>query len=527
MNGKIADSSDAWYYKTPIDCDGNLMEPFVDSDLFYKGTDKSGATQTAYSKDYESLEELADYCDDNISANGSYYYSKQNFASSLRWINVEVYRVDPLTRENISKDGSRLSSGKEVEPVYSKSFGCNGGYTNPFYLKDFGISYKAGEMYRIVFNIDEYCKFGNIKGDFENQLPVASATSSIMFLCTSQDEQKTDDESSIFRSNDYTPLQWVTPPLPGKEAKIEIVNGSADRRDYMKRRIFDVYYQWFAVDPQTGEETQFAGITGKNEQEILDDMELKTVENYEFHKLRLDEATNSDGVSIRNDFLNTVNPDDKNTYDSNGLPHSPEKWNCGMVHAYTDRTISDLEDNKALSKNNYLYSASDTCYIPEEYKGYDIYVKAIVINNFWPKNFDHKQTFTSHKSLTEVTDDKLTFDVTKATITTTTKPVTTTTTTTSNVTTTTTTTPVTTTETIVLGDVDGNNSVDASDASAVLAAYAAAQTGNVSQLSEEQINAADVDGNGCVDASDASTILSYYAYCQTGGDKSFVDFIKS
>ena len=450
VDGKIIGSSDTWYYKTPLDYDGKEIDTFVDTDVLFKGNTDTGYN-TAYSKDCHSLEyaaykfryneELTRYTgDDRFSkehnnmndqvaaaafdkvlnaaqkTNNYIYGVKQNYASCLRWVNVEVYRVDPLTRENVNSDGTRLSNSQNAEPVYSNSFGSKSGYANPFYLKDFGINYKAGEMYRVVFNVDEYCKFGNIKGDFEKQLPVASATSSILFLCASQDEQTDEDSSSIFNTSDYTPLQWIDPPLPDNVAKVEIVNGSADRRDYLGRRLFDVYYQWFAVDPQTGNETQFAGITGNNSEEIFDDTTLKGAANYQFHLLKLDDTTDSDGVlhkGVRNDFLNTVKPSDTNTYDSNGLPHDPKEWTSEMVHAYTDRTISDLEDNKALSNNSYLYSATDTCYIPKEYKGYDIYVKAIVINNFWPKNYDHKQTFTSHKYLSEVSDDKLMFDVTK------------------------------------------------------------------------------------------------------------------
>ena len=128
-------------------------------------------------------------------------------------------------------------------------------------------------------------------------------------------------------------------------------------------------------------------------------------------------------------------------------------------------------------------------------------------------------------SITETTTSDTT-TTTKA-ATTTTKPATTTTT----KATTTTTKPVTTTqpvitETVMLGDVDRNNNVDASDASAVLAIYASVQTGDKSALTDEIKKTADVDGNGVVDASDASTILAYYAYRQTGGGKSFDVYIK-
>lgn len=119
------------------------------------------------------------------------------------------------------------------------------------------------------------------------------------------------------------------------------------------------------------------------------------------------------------------------------------------------------------------------------------------------------------------TTAKTTTTTTKAT--TTAKPVTTTTTTTTKPVTT----PAVTTQTIMLGDVDESGIIDAADASTVLAAYAAVQTGSKSPLTEAQQKTADVDENGTVDASDASSILAFYAYKQTGGKDDFVSFIKA
>lgn len=76
---------------------------------------------------------------------------------------------------------------------------------------------------------------------------------------------------------------------------------------------------------------------------------------------------------------------------------------------------------------------------------------------------------------------------------------------------------VKTSKALSVGDIDGNGIIDASDASSVLAAYAAVQSGGKSELDEKQLKAADVDGNDVVDASDASSILAYYSFVQTGG----------
>lgn len=66
------------------------------------------------------------------------------------------------------------------------------------------------------------------------------------------------------------------------------------------------------------------------------------------------------------------------------------------------------------------------------------------------------------------------------------------------------------------GDIDLNDSVDSSDASAVLAEYSAVQTGGGSKFTSSQKEAADVNNDGVVDSSDASEILRYYAEISTG-----------
>ncbi len=69
---------------------------------------------------------------------------------------------------------------------------------------------------------------------------------------------------------------------------------------------------------------------------------------------------------------------------------------------------------------------------------------------------------------------------------------------------------------ITKGDFDLNNSVDASDASAVLAEYSAVQTGAEPSVGNLLLVAADVNEDGKLDSSDASMILEYYAAVSTG-----------
>lgn len=66
------------------------------------------------------------------------------------------------------------------------------------------------------------------------------------------------------------------------------------------------------------------------------------------------------------------------------------------------------------------------------------------------------------------------------------------------------------------GDADCNGSVDSSDASAVLAYYAAVSTGSKPDMTYSQLYGCDFNEDNIIDASDASGILNYYAMKSTG-----------
>ncbi|MDE6501972.1 MAG: hypothetical protein K2L10_07810 [Ruminococcus sp.] len=69
----------------------------------------------------------------------------------------------------------------------------------------------------------------------------------------------------------------------------------------------------------------------------------------------------------------------------------------------------------------------------------------------------------------------------------------------------------------ILGSVNGDNSVNAVDATEILEYYAGNSTGNPIEWSEEKIKSADVDGDGKILAVDATYVLMYYAYLSVGG----------
>ena len=66
-----------------------------------------------------------------------------------------------------------------------------------------------------------------------------------------------------------------------------------------------------------------------------------------------------------------------------------------------------------------------------------------------------------------------------------------------------------------LGDINGDDKIDAKDASAILVEYSKMSTGGDGELTAAQKSAADVNGDGMVDAKDASAILGYYAFVST------------
>lgn len=79
-------------------------------------------------------------------------------------------------------------------------------------------------------------------------------------------------------------------------------------------------------------------------------------------------------------------------------------------------------------------------------------------------------------------------------------------------------------ETYVLGDVNNDGIIDASDASCILTIYADFSTNSPTSFTETQIMSADTNGDMNVDVNDASLVLEYYSYVASGGTKSPDEF---
>lgn len=68
----------------------------------------------------------------------------------------------------------------------------------------------------------------------------------------------------------------------------------------------------------------------------------------------------------------------------------------------------------------------------------------------------------------------------------------------------------------VYPDVNGDGTVNSSDAVLILSAYSNIQTGEPSGLTPEQENLADANRDGVINSTDASLVLTFYSKCATG-----------
>ncbi|MCQ2459477.1 MAG: dockerin type I domain-containing protein [Ruminococcus sp.] len=77
----------------------------------------------------------------------------------------------------------------------------------------------------------------------------------------------------------------------------------------------------------------------------------------------------------------------------------------------------------------------------------------------------------------------------------------------------------------MLGDVNDDGIIDATDASAVLSEYALSSVNGDGEFTKAQLISADVNGDKVVDATDASSLLSYYAYTSVSDSIPLTEFM--
>ena len=471
MYGEHMRYSDAWYYPDPVDSKGNPIPDFASTipvvNFWYEGEEY--LANAHYMKDLYIFD-WDDYEDFVIE---EYRAQKtQSYRENLKWFRYRVYRVDPITRENINENLLPTGDDPLLEVVYGiaedDAMKCK------IHLEDIRRaiekklreedklgedeewSYKSGELYRIVFNVDEYVTYGytgfgcgtdmtmsfnyeeqvgddwSIKGDpyeresesFAGYMPVASTESTVLFRCSSMSEQKelpnTDATSYVHYDTNYTPLQFDTyAVMAGETATINFVNAKVSQADNAGVDFIDVYYQWYisddpfiSRDPEDATkvtDTLLAGMTN-----VCLDWSVK--EDHQPHKWNPDKDIY--------DYRNSLSPDDPNysEYGEDGLPDDPNFWTMYDLHAYTTEmrpnrlcirpeflTGDPKEDEKiklSMGNNNPFAFNTDSCYIPMEMDGENVagkylYVKVVVVNakDNYTKIYDKKQVFYSHPML--------------------------------------------------------------------------------------------------------------------------------
>ena len=418
--GEYLADSEVWYYPEPQKVVKNGS-----SDSWAIGEVQYGEAY-AVMQDYDNstftLHDRDLYYDQdwytNINIHGrpetvKYYKDNHsNIRTNLHYFTYKVYRVDPLTRENISESGQY---GVD-EPLISVTYGASPDSLNcKFPLKEVERQikekrqswkgYQPGEMYRVTLQVEERLSFGyQGNNSFATDLPAAVTETSILFRCYSSNEL-INDEGEYLATN-FTPVQWKTQLLSAASyASINVVNAKAGMTDYRgDAKVFDLYYQWYETDVDGNPIRMIAGTDN-----VFDVVNGDLTQKRKHHP---EEWNFWGGDADQYTYVNTVDPDDPlaATYAENGLPPIPSYapiasnyWTDRMLHMYTSETVTggdprlklDPQKRLSLSNNNVFATNTDSCYIPDELAGKYVRVKVIVLNTRWPVAYDMKQTFWS------------------------------------------------------------------------------------------------------------------------------------
>ena len=396
--GTDLDTSNVWYYNVPVDADEYPIEsPAIILPQFYY----SGNTRQAD------------------------FFKEESYSTNMKWFTYKIYRVDPLSRENINESEVVDADEPLIEVCYGSSNDSLKCKLPLLYLEEEiqtrlkeekGIDwpgYQSGEMYRIVFSVEEHMAYGTQGTDqryncvYGDEMSVSTTESSILFLCVSEDEKKeetyvdpADGKTKIHNVPDFTSLHFEDESLnPGDTAKVELINGQTGVVDWVGDKIFDIYYQWWEVD-EDGNDVRL--LAGTDNIWVAQDTVGKN--NHRIASWIIDQ--NGQGINGEQ-YYNTVDPNSSEAnayqYGSNGLPVNIENWTNEMLHMYTLETCGQnvglrLDKNLPLDRgnNNATWGNTDSCYIPEDMAGKYVQARVIAVNCKYPTYYDNKQTIKSH-----------------------------------------------------------------------------------------------------------------------------------
>ncbi len=371
-------TSDVWYYNLPTDTKGNVIPDITNYSIPYASYKYKNSVQ--YYTPVHGMKDMYIFRDGDYDDFGkATFYNETNatWRQNMKWFRYRVYRVDPITRENISESKTWGVDKPLFEVVYGANLDDVLKCKLPLGLLEDAIKakvpswqgYQSGELYRVVLNVDEYLNYGYTgtkatgksqqiyywgdysglpdwgagygrnyaKDSFAGVLPTSSTESSILIRCSSMSEQaelpNVDPTSNVFFDTNYTPLQFRTNSISaGENATVNFVNAKVSQADNAGTDFIDVYYQWYVSDDPIVDrdpkdatkvtDTLLAGMTN-----ICLDWDLKS--DHLPHKWNPD-------ADIY-EYRNSLSPDDPNyeAYGEDGLPDDTTGWNMYNLHAYT------------------------------------------------------------------------------------------------------------------------------------------------------------------------------------------------
>ncbi len=434
--GEELHTSNVWYYNVPVNCHGETLGNVAVSDTYLE-TDKSVNGEkfvASFNKTKKSgevyTEKFAWSLNDFKSWGGTYYnQTDANYKTNIKFFTYKIYRVDPLSRENINESDDWSANEPLLEVRYgtgTDSLRCKLTLVKleeqirkamrEKHPEENWTGFSSGELYRVVFTVEEQIGFGYMGTQYDGEvkylgkLNTASSQSSILFRCVSVNEYKegthentTNGTTAIGRVPDWTPLQFRGDVKAGDYANVELVNGQTALVDWQGVRVFDIYYQWYVLDDP--EDTTPTLIGGTDNVWVAQN----SAGGKKNHKPRNFILKNDgSGVGINDElYANTVDPNSPEAtmyeYGLNGLPKDSRQWNGEMLHMYTYETCpddpgmrKDPNDDLYMANNYTFWGNTDSLYIPAKYAGKYLQCKIVAVNVRYPHLYDNLQTIGSH-----------------------------------------------------------------------------------------------------------------------------------
>ncbi|MBR5372834.1 MAG: hypothetical protein IK130_11545, partial [Oscillospiraceae bacterium] len=228
--------SEIWYYPTPMShkqekIDQNAILPVPVPDIAIGNTYLDLGTWHITQSELVSDDDWA-LAANTLHADEALLKSSSSIRTDMKYYTYKVYRVDPLTRDNIPENGIYNADS----PLFTVRYGtCDDSLKCVMSLTELenriGMAkgyasgtwhFSAGEMYRVTLEVEEHVGIGYGMADreyysptyntFADKLKPAKVTSSVLFRCCSQKDNK-DTDYNLNDEKDFSPLRITNAKL--------------------------------------------------------------------------------------------------------------------------------------------------------------------------------------------------------------------------------------------------------------------------------------------------------------------------